>query len=107
MKVYFGAAITLSRKLLPQSQKIVEIIKELGHQVLSEHVVDPKLKPGEGLAPEDIFSREIKTIEKADVMITEVTSPSWGTSFLMSHALNHERPVLALFTLMLNVKFLR
>lgn len=97
MKVYFGAAITLSRKLLPQYQKIVEIIKKQGHRVLSEYVVDPKLKIGDGLSPEDLFARETETIEKADVMIAEVTTASWGTPLLMSHALNHGKPVLALF----------
>ena len=97
MKIYFGAAITLSRKLLPQYQKIVATIKKQGHQVLSEYVVDPKLKLGDGLSPEDLFARETKTIEEADAMIAEVTTPSWGTPFLMSHALRHGKPVLALF----------
>lgn len=97
MKIYFGAAITLSRKLLPQYQKIVETIKKQGHKVLSEYVVDPKLRLGDGLSPEDLFARETKTIEKADAMIAEVTTPSWGTPFLMAHALQHGKPVLALF----------
>lgn len=97
MKIYFGASVTLSRKLLPQYQKIVEITKKLGHKVLSEYVVDPKLKIGEGLSADDLFAREIETIERASAMIAEVTTPSWGTSFLISHALHHGKPVLALF----------
>lgn len=97
MKVYFGAAITLGRKLLPQYQKIVAEIEKLGHKVLSKQVVDPNLKPGEGLVPKDLFARETKAIEKAEVMIAEVTNPSWGTPLLMAHALEHDKPVLALF----------
>ncbi len=97
MKIYFGAAITHSRELLPQYQKIVGIIKKLGHEVLSEYVVDPKLRIGDGLSAEKLFERETGTVEKADVMIAEVTTPSWGTPFLMAHALEHNKPVLALF----------
>lgn len=97
MKVYFGAAITQGREYLKESRLIVKTIRKLGHQVISEYVVNAKLKPGEGLAPEKLFGREIKRIEKADLMIAEVTAPSWGTSFLISHALKQHQPVLALF----------
>jgi len=97
MKVYFGAAITSSRNFLSIYRRIVKEINKQGHQVLSEYVVDPKLKIGAGLKPEKLFEREAKTIEKVDLMIAEVTEPSWGTAFLMEHALKHGIPVVALF----------
>ena len=97
MKIYFGASITYDRSLLPVYQKIVSELKNLGHTILSEHVVDPSLKPGSGMSASKLFSRETKTIEKADVMVAEVTAPSWGTAFLMEHALENDKPVLALF----------
>jgi dTMP kinase len=97
MKIYFGASVTFDRSMLPVYRKIVTILKELGHEVLSEHVVDPKLIPGAGLTAEKLFQKETKAIEEADVMVAEVTSPSWGTAFLMEHALEKNKPVLALF----------
>lgn len=97
MKIYFGASISFDRSLLPTYQLVVSNIKKLGHKVISEYVVDPKLKPGENLNPEKLFEREMKTIEKADLMVAEVTVPSWGTAFLIEHALEHRIPVLALF----------
>ena len=97
MKVYFGASVTLDRSLLPMYQKIVSEIKSIGHTVLSEYVVDPKLQAGAGLSPKKLFARETATIDKADLMVAEVTLPSWGTAFLMEHALKKGRPVLALF----------
>jgi dTMP kinase len=97
MKIYFGASISLDRSLLPTYQKIVSQLKQQGHAVLSEYVVDPKLVVGDGLSPKQLFARETKTIEEADVMIAEVSVPSWGTAFLIEHALEHNKPVLALF----------
>ncbi|MEA3355593.1 MAG: hypothetical protein U9Q63_03885, partial [Patescibacteria group bacterium] len=97
MKIYFGASITLDRSLLPVYKKIVREIKKQGHKVLSEYVVDPKLKKGDGLSARKLFERETKTIRKADLVIAEVTGPSWGTAFLMEHALESGKPVLALF----------
>jgi len=99
MKIYFGASISSgeSRSYLKQAKSIVKKIKTMGHEVLSEYVVDPKLVPGDGLSPEKLFQRETKTIKKADLMIAEVTQPSWGTAFLMEHALKNNIPVLALY----------
>ena len=97
MKVYFGASISLDRSLLPNYTEIVENLKRLKQDVLSEYVVDPKLKVGVGLSPRELFSRETETIDKADVMVAEVTAPSWGTAFLIEHALAAGKPVLALY----------
>lgn len=97
MKIYFGASISLDRSMLGLYQRIVRELKKSGHKVLSEYVVDPKLKPGVGLTAEKLFARETKTIERADAMVAEVTEPSWGTAFLIEHALDNDKPVLALF----------
>lgn len=97
MKVYFGASISLDRSLLPNYQEIVANLKKLRHKVLSEYVVDPKIQPGVGLSPRDLFARETATIDKADVVVAEVTAPSWGTAFLIEYALNRGIPVLALY----------
>lgn len=97
MKIYFAASISLDRSFLPKYQQIVQILKAQKHKILSEQVVDPKLKIGNGLPPAKLFKRETKKIEKADLVVAEVTVPSWGTAFLMEHALKHQKPVLALY----------
>jgi dTMP kinase len=97
MKVYFGASVSLDRSLLPNYQEIVANLKKLEHEVLSEYVVDPSIKPGVGLSSRDLFARETATIEQADVVVAEVTAPSWGTAFLIEHALSIGKPVLALY----------
>lgn len=97
MKVYFGASFSLDRSLLPVYQEVVEDLKKIGHAVVSEHVINPLAPIGEGLAPKDLFERETKLIDEADCMVADVTLPSWGTAFLMEHALSKGKPVLALF----------
>ncbi len=100
MRIYFGAAITFSRKHLPEYKKIIQTIENLGHDVISKQVADPKLTEGDWQKkydPQKLYQGEIEKVEKADAMIAEVTTPSWGTPFLMTHALEHSKPVLALF----------
>lgn len=97
MKVYFGASFSLDRSMLPMYQEIVNSLKKLGHTVVSEHVVKAQTEPGDGLNPQALFKRETILIDKADAMIADVTMPSWGTAFLVEHALASGKPVLALY----------
>ena len=98
MKIYFGAAVTMGRdSYLPLYKKIVKEIEKLGHEVLSKHVADPSIDPTGGLKPNQLFAREVESVEQADVMVAEVTAPSWGTALLMEKALDKNIPVLALF----------
>jgi dTMP kinase len=97
MKVYFGASFSLDRSLLPVYSEVVESLKALGHEVISEHVVDPLAPVGDGLSPKELFEREAQLIDSADCMVADVTLPSWGTAFLMEHALSKGKLVLALF----------
>jgi dTMP kinase len=97
MKVYFSASISLDRSLLPIYEQIVAELKKLGHEILSEQVIDPQLKLGQGLSPRELFTRQTQIIEQADAVVAEVTNPSWGTAFLLEHAVSMNKPVLALY----------
>ena len=98
MKIYFGAAVSLERdSYLPLYKKIVKEIEKLGHEVVSKHVIDPSIDPTGGLKPNQIFAREVKSVEQVDVMVAEVTAPSWGTALLIEKALDKNIPVIALF----------
>lgn len=97
MKVYFAAAISLDRSLAPLYKQVVSELKQLKHEVLSEYVAERPDGPDRGVAPAEVFARETKMIDRADAVVAEVTAPSWGTAFLIEHALSQGKPVLALY----------
>ena len=100
MKIYFGASITYNRSMLPVYKLIVKEITDLGHKVTSEHVVDPNLTKGDWQSkynPSELFLRETNRLDNSDMMVADVTSPSWGTAFLIEHALENKKPALAVF----------
>jgi hypothetical protein len=97
MKVYFAAAVSLDRTMLPVYRQIVEEIKRLGHSLVNEHIVDPDMPIGDNLSASALYKRETILIDKADAMIADVTMPSWGTAFLMEHAISSDKPALALY----------
>ena len=103
MKVYFTASVSSGRSYQLQYKLIVDILKKLGHKVLSEDVAFDKitkngdrLKRDEKRAPVDIFLRERKEIEQADVVVAEVSQASMGVGFLIGNALKEKKTVLAL-----------
>lgn len=97
MKVYFAAAVSLDRTMLPVYRQIVAEIKLLGHTLVNEHIVDPDMPVGDNLSASALYKRETILIDKADAMIADVTMPSWGTAFLMEHAISSDKPALALY----------
>lgn len=97
MKIYFTASVTGGRKYLAQYQKIVESLKNLGHEVLSEQTAKEKLNSDKKLTPLEIFQREKRHIDLADCFVAEVTEPSTGVGSEISYALNKKKHVLALF----------
>jgi dTMP kinase len=86
--------------MLPVYKKIVSELKKLDCEVPSEHVVDPKTTDGDWekqYDPEKLYKRETDKIDTCEALVAEVTVPSWGTAFMMEHALNRGIPVLALY----------
>lgn len=96
MKIYFAGAITASRELLPQYKLIVETLEKEGNVVLSKHVADSAYQIGGGLTPAELYKEQMELVGKAEVLVAEVSIPSFGVSFLISHALSKHIPVLAM-----------
>jgi hypothetical protein len=75
--------------------EIIEHINSLGHTALSEMNAD--FKPAAPLTDSEIFSRDIKWIDKSKVLIAEISGASTGVGFEIAYALYKKKiPVLAL-----------
>jgi len=100
MKVYFSAAMTKYRELLPMYRSLSKIINDLGHEITSKHVIDPKTTEGEWISyydPEELWQRELNRLKNSDVLISEVTTPAFGVAFMMEEALKLKKPQLSLY----------
>jgi len=98
MTIYFTAK-TSGNGETELYKKILVAIEKLGYTVNSgKQLIDPALrKKDAGKTPEEIFRREKKSIDAADCVVAEVTSPSSGVGGEIVYALVHNKPVLALF----------
>lgn len=90
MKIYFTPLISSNSNFLKKYQLIIKKIKTKEHQILSKNNIFSKL-------PHIYLQKESKTLEKADLIIAELTFSFKKNAFLIKKALFKNIPVLALF----------
>jgi hypothetical protein len=98
MDIYFGCSITGGRNEEDIYQVIVNQLLEDGHQVPTAHLSRPEVMELEQVVdPREVFTRDIQWINNCQVMVAEVSTPSHGVGYEISHALSKNKPVLCLY----------
>ncbi len=98
MRIYFSGSITGGRGQAHIYPAIIEHLQQYG-EVLTEFVADNTYTQlGEQqLAPEAIYRRDIDFIDRCQVVVAEVTVPSFGVGVEVARASMQGKPVLALY----------
>ena len=96
MDIYFGGSICSGRDDQELYFRIIEMLRDFGN-VLTEHIGSKELSSkGEGLSSSEIFQRDIAWVNRADVLVAEVSTPSLGVGFEIGSAAGNI-PILCLF----------
>ena len=97
MRIYFSASISGGREQAHLYPAIIEHLQQYG-EVLTEFVADQAYTAkGERLTSEAIYWRDIGYISQCDVLVAEVTVPSFGVGVEVARASVQGKPVLALY----------
>ena len=98
MNIYFIGSIRGGRSHQPTYALIVRVLKQHG-TVSSQYVSDSALSEyGETrLTDREIFERERVALEKCDVVVADVTTPSLGVGYLIARATFLKKNVVALY----------
>ncbi len=98
MKIFFAGSMRGGRSMLKDYVQIVKILKEMGHEVLSEDVVTIELELSKvRLTDEEIFEIDSRLIENCDYFVAEVTVNSIGVGYEICYAVSKGKPVLCLY----------
>lgn len=98
LKIYFAGSIAGGRAYQQTYQQMVQEIKRLGHQVLTEHVAQTNIFANEQkFTPAQIYDRDIAWLTESDALIAEVSSPSLGVGYEIRYAIELDRPILAVY----------
>lgn len=100
MKIHFTASITRGNIYHKNYKAIIKILQDFGHTVLSKKILH---KHAQDIIQESIrdkkqvFKQLTKWIDKADILIAEISTPSLGVGQEINYALSKKKPVLGLY----------
>jgi nucleoside 2-deoxyribosyltransferase len=82
MKVYFGFTVAGDRSSVTTARRMVELLEEMGHEVLTRHLVsDQAAQMDRAITPRAVFERDMNWLRQCDIFIAEVSGSSFGLGF--------------------------
>ena len=98
MQIYFGFTVAGDRSAVTAARKIVGILEEMRHEVLTRHLVeDNAWEADRSLTPKEVYLRDMKWLEQCDMFIAEVSGSSFGLGFETGYLLGATTKKLVLF----------
>jgi len=97
MKIYFAGSIRGGRQHKEIYLEIINFLKGYG-KVLTEHIGSQDLDHlGEkGLTEKEIYDRDMKWLNEADVLVADVSVPSLGVGYEIATAQCLKKPILCI-----------
>ena len=98
MKIYFGFTVAGDRSGVMVARKIVGILEEMRHEVLTWHLVEENARETDrSIPPKEVYLRDMKWIEQCDMFIAEVSGSSFGLGFETGYLLGATTKKVVLF----------
>jgi len=98
MKIYFGFTVAGNRSSLEAARKIVELLVQMGHEVLTRHLVRADAwEADRRITPQEVYLRDMKWLEQCDLFMAEVSGSSFGLGFETGYILGSTTKEVVLF----------
>ena len=98
MKIYFGFTVAGDRSTVEVARRIVQVLEELGHEVLTRHLVDDNAREADrALGPREVYERDMRWLAASDIFIAEVSGSSFGLGFEAGYTLGATQKPAILF----------
>jgi hypothetical protein len=79
MKIYFGFTVAGDRSSVVAATKIVELLEELGHDVLTRHLIrEDAWQADRSISPQEVYRRDMAWLQQCDLFVAEVSGSSFG-----------------------------
>src|SRR5260221_14025761 len=72
MKVYFGFTVAGDRSTIDTARRVVRLLEELGHEVLTRHLVDDNAwEADRRISAQDVYRRGKAWVEQCELFFAE------------------------------------
>ena len=98
MKIYFGFTMAGDRSRVETARSMVQKLEDLGHEVLTRHLVSDNARAADRLlGPQAVFRRDMAWLQQCDLFIAEVSGSSFGLGFEAGYLLGATATKIILF----------
>ncbi len=98
MKIYFGFTVAGDRSSVMAATKIVELLVEKGHEVLTRHLIrEDAWEADRSISPQEVYLRDMAWLKQCDLFMAEVSGSSFGVGFETGYLLGATTKKVVLF----------
>ena len=88
MQIYLACTVRGDRGAIRVTRQLADLIEQLGHTVLTRHLLLDDADAQEGqLSERAVFERDLRWLEAADVLIAEASGSSYGVGFEVGYVI--------------------
>ncbi len=88
MNIYFGFTVAGDRSSVGVARRIVQLLEEGGHNVLTRHLVEENAGAADrNLGAREVYNRDMQWLDQSDMFIAEVSGSSFGMGFEAGYTL--------------------
>ena len=88
MNIYLACTVRGDRSAVRTARRLADLIEQLGHTVLTRHLLLDDVEAQEGqLTERAVFERDLAWLETADLLIAEASGSSYGVGFEVGYVL--------------------
>ena len=82
MQIYLACTVRGDRGAVAITRLLADLLEQLGHTVLTRHLLVDDADAQEGrLSEREVFERDVRWLDEADVLIAEASGSSYGVGF--------------------------
>ena len=88
MNIYLACTVRGDRTAVATARALADAIERLGHTILTRHLLEDDVDTREGtLTEREVFERDLRWLEAADVLIAEASGSSYGVGFEVGYVI--------------------
>ena len=88
MQIYLACTVRGDRSAVRITRLIADLLEQLGHTVLTRHLLLDDVDAQEGqLSEREVFERDLRWLDAADVLIAEASGSSYGVGFEVGYVI--------------------
>jgi nucleoside 2-deoxyribosyltransferase len=88
MNVYLACTVRGHRGGVAAARALADLIERHGHTVLTRHLLEDDVDAAEAaLTEREVFARDLRWLESADLLIAEASGSSYGVGFEVGYVL--------------------